>query len=42
MGAKVGEACEFVRRCGERAVIGALSEITVMVDGTSGTQITIE
>ena len=42
MGPKVEAACDFVRRTGERAVIGSLSEITGMVDGTSGTQITIE
>ena len=42
MGPKVEAACDFVRRTGERAVIGSLSDITGMVDGTSGTQITIE
>ena len=42
MGPKVEAACDFVSRTGERAVIGSLSEITGMVDGTSGTQITIE
>jgi carbamate kinase len=42
MGPKVEAACDFVRRTGERAAIGSLSEITGMVDGTSGTQITIE
>ena len=42
MGPKVEGACDFARRTGEGAVIGSLSEITGMVDGTSGTQITIE
>jgi len=42
MGPKVEAACDFVRRTGERAVIGSLSEISEMVDGTSGTQFTIE
>jgi carbamate kinase len=42
MGPKVEAACDFVRRTGERAVIGSLSEISGMVEGTSGTQITIE
>jgi len=42
MGPKVEAACDFVRRTGERAVIGSLSEISGMVEGTSGTQIVIE
>ena len=42
MGPKVEAACDFVRRTGERAVIGSLSEISGMVEGSSGTQFTIE
>ena len=42
MGPKVEAACDFVRRTGERAVIGSLSEISGMVEGVSGTQVTIE
>ena len=42
MGPKVEAACDFVRRTGERAVIGALSEIEGMVEGGAGTQFTIE
>jgi len=42
MGPKVEAACDFVRRTGERAVIGSLSEISGMVEGSSGTQITIK
>ena len=42
MGPKVEAACDFVHRTGERAVIGSLSEISGMVEGTSGTQIVIE
>ena len=42
MGPKVEAACDFVRRTGERAVIGSLSEISGMVEGTSGTQFVIE
>ncbi|HJM13164.1 MAG TPA: carbamate kinase [Candidatus Thalassarchaeaceae archaeon] len=42
MGPKVEAACDFVRRTGERAVIGSLSEIEGMVAGTAGTQFTIE
>ena len=42
MGPKVEAACDFVRRTGERAVIGALSELEGMVKGTAGTQFTIE
>jgi carbamate kinase len=42
MGPKVEAACDFVMRTGERAVIGALTDIAEMVDGKAGTQITIE
>ena len=42
MGPKVEAACDFVRRTGERAVIGSLSELEGMVTGTAGTQFTIE
>ena len=42
MGPKVEAACDFVRRTGERAVIGALSELEGMVKATAGTQFTIE
>ena len=42
MGPKVEAACDFVLRTGERAVIGALSDLEDMVKGVSGTQFTIE
>lgn len=42
MGPKVEAACDFVRRTGERAVIGSLSDLESMVKGTAGTQFTIE
>ena len=42
MGPKVEAACDFVLRTGERAVIGALADITKMVEGKAGTQFTIE
>ncbi len=42
MGPKVEAACDFVRRTGERAVIGALSDLGDMVEGIAGTQISIE
>ena len=42
MGPKVEAACDFVLRTGERAVIGALSDMESMVKGDSGTQFTIE
>ena len=42
MGPKVEAACDFVRRTGERAVIGALSDLEGMVAGEAGTQFTIE
>jgi carbamate kinase len=40
MGPKVDAACEFVRRTGGRAAIGALEQIAAMVEGTAGTQVT--
>jgi len=39
MGPKVEAACEFVRRSGRRAAIGALEDVEAMVDGTAGTQV---
>lgn len=39
---KVEAACAFVRRSGQRAVIGALADLEGMVNGTAGTQFTIE
>lgn len=42
MGPKVEAACAFVRRSGQRAVIGALADLEGMVNGTAGTQFTIE
>ena len=37
MGPKVEAACRFVERTGCEAVIGALSEISALADGTAGT-----
>ena len=42
MGPKVGAACDFVTRTGERAGIGSLSDMERMVEGNAGTQFTIE
>lgn len=42
MGPKVEAACDFVTRTGERAVIGSLSDLERMVEGSAGTQFTIE
>ncbi|HJM18134.1 MAG TPA: carbamate kinase [Candidatus Thalassarchaeaceae archaeon] len=42
MGPKVEAACDFVRRTGERAVIGSLEDLGGMLDGLAGTQFTIE
>lgn len=39
MGPKVDAACRFARMPGKRAVIGALSDITAMVEGNAGTQV---
>ena len=42
MGPKVEAACDFVKRSGQRAVIGALADLESLVNGTAGTQFTIE
>jgi carbamate kinase len=42
MGPKVEAACEFVRRTGGRAAIGALADVERMVEGTAGTQVVPE
>ena len=42
MGPKVEAACDFVRRTGQRAVIGALTDLPAMVAGSAGTQFIIE
>ena len=42
MGPKVEAACDFVRRSGGRAVIGALSDMQGMGAGTAGTQFILE
>ncbi len=42
MGPKVEAACDFVKRSGQRAVIGALTDLEAMVNGTAGTQFSIE
>lgn len=39
MGPKVEAACDFVRATGRRAVIGPLSRIEAMLDGSAGTQV---
>ncbi|QGN35548.1 carbamate kinase [Microlunatus sp. Gsoil 973] len=39
MGPKVEAACRFVEATGGRAAIGALTEITEIVEGTAGTQV---
>ncbi len=39
MGPKVGAAIEFVRRTGNRAAVGALSDIDDIVTGTAGTNV---
>jgi len=39
MGPKVEAACQFVRKTGKRAAIGALGEIQAIVSGRSGTQV---
>ncbi|MDG1542428.1 MAG: carbamate kinase [Candidatus Thalassarchaeaceae archaeon] len=38
MGPKVEAACSFIERSGQRAVIGSLTDIEGMVNGTAGTQ----
>jgi len=42
MGPKVEAACRFVERTGGRAVIGGLLEITAMLEGCSGTQVSAD
>ena len=42
MGPKVEAGCDFVRRSGGRAVIGALADLEGMVAGTAGTQFVLE
>jgi carbamate kinase len=42
MGPKVEAACSFVERSGQRAVIGSLKDIEVMVNGTTGTQFVLK
>jgi carbamate kinase len=39
MGPKVEAACQFVRKTGKRAAIGALGDIQAIVAGRSGTQV---
>jgi carbamate kinase len=39
MGPKVEAACQFVRKTGKRAAIGALNDIGTIVAGDSGTQV---
>ena len=42
MGPKVEAACSFIERSGQRAVIGSLTDIEGMVNGTAGTQFTLK
>ena len=42
MGPKVEAACEFARKSGKRAVIGALGDIAKIVEGEAGTIISTE
>jgi carbamate kinase len=39
MGPKVEAACGFARNTGNEAVIGALTDITQIVDGAAGTRV---
>ena len=39
MGPKVQAACEFARNTGKTAVIGSLSDIEAIVQGTAGTRV---
>ncbi|MCF5043819.1 carbamate kinase, partial [Pseudomonas sp. PA-7-1E] len=39
MGPKVQAACEFARQTGKTAVIGSLSDIEAIVQGSAGTRI---
>ncbi|CAA0128634.1 Carbamate kinase 1 [Mycolicibacterium vanbaalenii] len=41
MGPKVQAACEFTRHTGNEAVIGSLSDITRIVEGSAGTRIRV-
>ncbi|MGB2922118.1 MAG: carbamate kinase [Mycobacterium sp.] len=41
MGPKVQAACDFTRHTGNEAVIGSLSDITRIVDGSTGTRIRV-
>jgi carbamate kinase len=42
MGPKVEAACDFVRRTGRRAAIGALEQVAAMVEGSAGTQVVVD
>ena len=42
MGPKVEAACEFARKTGKTAVIGALADIEAIVQGTAGTRVSTE
>ncbi|MBY0443950.1 MAG: carbamate kinase [Burkholderiales bacterium] len=42
MGPKVQAACEFARNTGKIAVIGSLSDIEAIVQGTAGTRVSIQ
>ncbi|MFC7420629.1 carbamate kinase [Iodobacter arcticus] len=42
MGPKVQAACEFARNTGKVAVIGSLSDIEAIVQGTAGTRVSIQ
>ena len=39
MAPKVEAACRFVERTGGRATIGALADLSAVVDGAAGTQV---
>ena len=41
MGPKVQAACGFARNTGNEAVIGALTDIADIVDGTAGTRVSV-
>ncbi|MBR5458061.1 MAG: carbamate kinase [Burkholderiaceae bacterium] len=42
MGAKVKAACDFVMNTGHEAVIGSLDDLDVLVEGQSGTVVTLD
>lgn len=42
MGPKVEAVCRFVDRTGGRAVIGSLPEVTAMLEGQAGTQVSVD